>query len=189
MEKQRKWDTTWLLFAEMMASRHSKCASKSVACVIVKDEKPISIGINGTPSGHLNCNERYLKKDGVLFRRVEQQGQLSILHEGMYFDFCDDQEEHHFWSKQHEIHAEINALGKLAADSTSAKGATAYVTHSPCHGCSLALIASKIERVVYSVGYEYGDGLNLMRASGIEVLHLPIDDERYAEKISGKTLP
>ncbi|WP_313635154.1 hypothetical protein [Exiguobacterium sp.] len=48
-EKQLKWDTTWLLFARMMADRHSKCASKSVACVIVKDEKPISIGITEHP--------------------------------------------------------------------------------------------------------------------------------------------
>lgn len=66
-EKQLQWDTTWLLFARMMADRHSKCASKSVACVIVKDEKPISIGINGTPSQHVNCNEIYLKQEGILY--------------------------------------------------------------------------------------------------------------------------
>ncbi|WP_396129665.1 hypothetical protein [Exiguobacterium mexicanum] len=51
MDKQHLWDETWLQFADMMAIRHSKCASKSVACVIVKDEKPISIGLNGTPPG------------------------------------------------------------------------------------------------------------------------------------------
>ncbi len=184
-EKQLKWDTTWLLFARMMADRHSKCASKSVACVIVKDEKPISIGINGTPSQHVNCNEIYLKQDGILYtsRPDHPIVEESIERNGILFYRCENQEEHHEWSKQHEIHAEINALGKLAADSTSARHATAYVTHSPCHACSLALIASKIDRVVYSTGYEYGDGLNLMRQSGIEVIHLPLANEYFLEKI------
>jgi len=193
MKKQHQWDTTWLLFARMMADRHSKCASKSVACVIVKDEKPISIGINGTPSGHMNCNEMYLKQDNILYKSAaEGQSQkhpdLSIVHNGQMFHRCDNQEEHHEWSKMNEIHAEINALGKLAADSTSARHATAYVTHSPCHACSLALIASKIDRVVYSTGYEYGDGLTLMRQSGIEVLHRPLTEEYFLERIFDKDL-
>ncbi len=194
MTKQHQWDTTWLLFARMMADRHSKCASKSVACVIVKDEKPISIGINGTPSQHVNCNEIYLKQDSVLYKAAtegklhEQPDELSVLHNGQVFHRCDNQEEHHEWSKLNEIHAEINALGKLAADSTSARHATAYVTHSPCHACSLALIASKIDRVVYSTGYEYGDGLKLMRQSGIEVLHRPLTEEYFLERIFDKDL-
>ena len=183
MEKQRLWDETWLLFAEMMANRHSKCASKSVACVIVKDEKPISIGLNGTPSGHTNCNEIYMKREDGFYKRVDAMTEIEsdllddqdrLLHEGALFMKCSDPYDHHNWSKQHEIHAEINAIGKLAADSTNAFGATAYVTHSPCHACSLALIASKVSRVVYSVGYEHGDGLELMRESGIEVLHMPL---------------
>ncbi|WP_214826445.1 deoxycytidylate deaminase [Exiguobacterium algae] len=184
MEKQRLWDETWLLFADMMANRHSKCASKSVACVIVKDEKPISIGLNGTPSGHTNCNEIYMKRTDGFYKRAEAMTeseldlldeQVRLVHEGTLYLKCTDPYDHHNWSKQHEIHAEINAIGKLAADSTNAFGATAYVTHSPCHACSLALIASRVSRVVYAVGYEHGDGLELMRESGIEVLHMPLE--------------
>lgn len=190
VQKQQQWDTTWLLFARMMADRHSKCASKSVACVIVKDEKPISIGINGTPSQHVNCNEIYLKQAGVLYKASidEVKDTESVLHNGRMFYRCTNQEEHHEWSKLNEIHAEINALGKLAADSTSSRHATAYVTHSPCHACSLALIASKIDRVVYSTGYEYGDGLTLMRQSGIEVIHRPLTEEYFLERIFDKDL-
>ncbi|WP_214849302.1 deaminase [Exiguobacterium sp. s193] len=188
--KQQKWDTTWLLFAQMMADRHSKCASKSVACVIVKDEKPISIGINGTPSQHVNCNEIFLKQQGTLYKSIRENVSESdtTIHNGHVFYHCNNQEEHHEWSKQHEIHAEINALGKLAADSTSARHATAYVTHSPCHACSLALIASKIDRVVYATGYEYGDGLNLMRQSGMDVVHLPLTEQYFLERILDKDL-
>jgi dCMP deaminase len=181
--KQLKWDTTWLLFARMMADRHSNCASKSVACVIVKDEKPISIGINGTPSQHVNCNEIYLKQEGILYtsRSDHPITEESSERNGILFYRCENQEEHHVWSKQHEFHAEINALGKLSADSTSARHEIAYVKHSPCHACSLALIASNIDRVVYSTGYEYGDRLNLMRQSGIEVIHLPLANEYFLE--------
>lgn len=185
MDKQRLWDETWLQFANMMARRHSKCASKSVACVIVKDEKPISIGLNGTPSGHTNCNEIYLKRDDAFYKRADLvrdedvklfERQAEIIQDGIPFIKCSDPYDHHNWSKQHEIHAEINAIGKLAADSTNALGATAYVTHSPCHACSLALIAARVARVVYTVGYEHGDGIALMRASGIEVLHMPLEE-------------
>ncbi|MCT4775917.1 MULTISPECIES: deoxycytidylate deaminase [Exiguobacterium] len=184
MDKQHLWDETWLQFADMMAVRHSKCASKSVACVIVKDEKPISIGLNGTPPGHTNCNEIFIKRDDGFYKRAEYvsanavdllETPVQIIHDGVTYIKCSDPYDHHNWSKQHEIHAEINAIGKLAADSTNAFGATAYVTHSPCHACSLALIASRVARVVYAVGYEHGDGLDLMRESGIDVVHMPLE--------------
>lgn len=184
MEKQRLWDETWLLFADMMAERHSKCASKSVACVIVKDEKPISIGLNGTPSGHTNCNEIYIKQEDGFYKHADYVTSTDVdmineptrlIRGGVTYIKCTDPYDHHHWSKQHEIHAEINAIGKLAADSTNAFGATAYVTHSPCHSCSLALIAARVARVIYAVGYEHGDGLELMRESGIEVLHMPLE--------------
>ena len=178
MDKQQLWDETWLLFADMMAKRHSKCASKSVACVIVKDEKPISIGLNGTPPGHRNCNEIYVKRSDGFYKRsawADETTTETVFIEGNEYVKCLDPYDHHVWSKQHEIHAEINAIGKLAADSTNAHGATAYVTHSPCHACSLALIAARVKRVVYAIGYEHGDGLELMRESGIEVTHVSLE--------------
>lgn len=106
----------------------SKCVSKQVGAVIVKDGRILSTGYNGTPSGYSNCRDHW---------------------NGEYT------KDHHDWSKTYEIHAEMNALIWAARKGISIEGATIYVTLEPCADCSKNLIAGGIKRIVYDKAYEH----------------------------------
>lgn len=106
----------------------SKCVSKQVGAVIVKDGRILSTGYNGTPAGYQNCNTFW---------------------KGEYT------KEHHEWSKTYEIHAEMNAIIWAARKGIAIEGATIYVTLEPCSECSKNLIASGIKKIVYEKSYEH----------------------------------
>lgn len=75
-------------------------------------------------------------------------------------------------SKPYVLHAEANAITKVARSHNSSEGATLYVTTSPCMECSKLIIQAGIKRVVYSEEYRIHDGLDILRRAGIEVVHL-----------------
>ena len=75
-------------------------------------------------------------------------------------------------SKPYVLHAEANAITKVARSHNSSEGATLYVTTSPCMECSKLIIQSGIKRVVDSEEYRIHDGLDILRRAGIEVVHL-----------------
>jgi dCMP deaminase len=120
-------DKNFINIAKELASA-SKCVSKQVGAVIVKDGRILSTGYNGTPSKFENC-----------------------------CDYWDNTytKEHHEWSKTYEIHAEMNAIIWAAREGISIKGATIYVTLEPCSECSKNVIASGIKRIVYEKSYEH----------------------------------
>ena len=70
------------------------------------------------------------------------------------------------------LHAEANAITKIARSNNSSEGATMYVTTSPCIECAKLIIQAGIERLVYGEKYRLEDGLNLLRKAGIEVVYL-----------------
>ncbi|MDE5814386.1 MAG: dCMP deaminase family protein [Muribaculaceae bacterium] len=72
------------------------------------------------------------------------------------------------------LHAEANAITKVARSNNSSEGATLYVTASPCMECSKLIIQAGIKRVVFSDLYRIQDGLDLLRKAGIEVVHTPL---------------
>lgn len=74
------------------------------------------------------------------------------------------------------LHAEANAITKLARSSNNSDGATLYVTDSPCIECSKLIIQSGIKRVVYAKEYRLTDGINLLKKAKIEVVHLNPDE-------------
>ncbi len=73
------------------------------------------------------------------------------------------------------LHAEANAITKVARSNNSSEGSTLYVTASPCVECSKLIIQAGIRRVVYAEKYRLTDGLDLLERAGIETLHLPLD--------------
>lgn len=75
------------------------------------------------------------------------------------------------------LHAEANAITKVARSNNSSEGATLYVTASPCMECSKLIIQAGIRRVVFSDLYRIQDGLDLLRRAGIEVVHMPMEKE------------
>jgi dCMP deaminase len=72
-------------------------------------------------------------------------------------------------TKPYVLHAEANAITKVAKSGNSSQGATLYVTASPCMECSKLIIQSGIKRVVYKDEYRLTDGIDLLRRAGIEV--------------------
>ena len=78
-------------------------------------------------------------------------------------------------TKPYVLHAEANAITKVAQSGNSACGATHYVTASPCMECSKLIIQSGIKRVVYSDEYRLDDGIKLLKRAGIEVEKLEVE--------------
>ncbi len=74
-------------------------------------------------------------------------------------------------TKQYVLHAEANAITKVAQSNNSSKDATLYITDSPCVECSKLIIQSGIRRVVYDREYRITDGLDLLKRAGVEVVH------------------
>lgn len=75
-------------------------------------------------------------------------------------------------TKPYVLHAEANAITKIARSGNNSDGATLYVTDAPCIECSKLIIQSGIKRVIYSRSYRMTDGVDLLRRAGIEVLQL-----------------
>lgn len=73
------------------------------------------------------------------------------------------------------LHAEANAITKLARSGNNSDQATLYVTASPCIECAKLIIQAGIRRVVYAEQYRLTDGIDLLRRAGVEVEHLPLD--------------
>ena len=82
-------------------------------------------------------------------------------------------------TKPYVLHAEANAITKIARSNNSSDGATLYVTASPCIECAKLIIQARIKRVVYSEKYRLEDGIDLLRRAGIEII--------YLENIENKT--
>lgn len=80
-------------------------------------------------------------------------------------------------TKPYVLHAEANAITKLARSSNNSDGATLYVTASPCIECSKLIIQSGIKRVVYGENYRIHDGLELLQRAGIETIYKEINEE------------
>ena len=74
------------------------------------------------------------------------------------------------------LHAEANAITKVARSNNSSEGSTLYVTASPCMECAKLIIQSGIRRVVFSELYRITDGIDLLRQAGVEVEHLPLSE-------------
>ena len=135
-EKQLTLDRRYIRMATIWAE-NSYCTRRQVGALIVKNQRIISDGYNGTPAGFENI--------------------------------CEDENN---VTKPYVLHAEANAITKIARSNNSSEGATLYVTASPCIECAKLIIQAGIKRVVYSEKYRLEDGLELLQRAGIEVLYV-----------------
>ena len=79
-------------------------------------------------------------------------------------------------TKPYVLHAEANAITKIACSNNNSEGATLYVTASPCIECAKLIIQAGIKRVVYGEKYRLTDGIDLLERAGITVEYLPINE-------------
>ncbi|MFA6126496.1 MAG: dCMP deaminase family protein [Bacteroidales bacterium] len=87
-------------------------------------------------------------------------------------NICEDDDNH---TKSYVLHAEANAITKVAQSSNSSKGATLYITASPCLECAKLIIQSGIIRVVYGEEYRMSDGIELLQRAGIQTIYLAVE--------------
>jgi len=131
----------------------SNCVKYKVGAIIVKNNRIILQGYNGTISGFLNCSEKF--KD------------LDLSSE-------ENRELHHKWSMAFEVHAEMNVISYAAKKGISLENTTLFCTHSPCNNCLKHLIQSGVTNIIYK--YDYVDNSKLRDRE--ELLKL-IKIERY----------
>ena len=127
--------------AETYASL-SSAKRLQVGAIVVKDNRVISIGYNGMPSGWDNDCE-YLEP------RIAQEPLLK--------------------TKPEVLHAETNAIAKLARSSESGLDATMFITHAPCLDCAKLIYQSGISKVYYRNAYREDNGINFLLKGGIDV--------------------
>ena len=139
-----------------VAERFAKLSSARrlhVGAIVVKDDRIISIGYNGMPAGWDNdCEyevEEFQTEYGVGSKLVKT-GELK--------------------TKPEVLHAETNAIAKLAKSNESGMGATMFITHAPCLDCAKLIYQSGISSVLYRNSYRDTGGITFLEKSGIQVL-------------------
>ena len=86
---------------------------------------------------------------------------------------CENEEDYTKW---YVLHAEANAILKVASSTQSCKGATLYITLSPCKECSKLIHQAGIKRVVFANNYKDETGLKFLKKAGVELIHLPNEE-------------
>jgi len=152
-------------FAELSSARRLH-----VGAIIVKDDRIISIGYNGMPSGwDNNCEDvEWCNAGGWLSPEEIVEGWP---YEGAYLDADGNemQNRYRLKTKPEVLHAETNAIVKLARSNESGLGAHLFVTHAPCLDCAKLVYQSGISNVYYRNSYRIQDGLQFLDKAGVKV--------------------
>ena len=142
-------------FASLSSARRLK-----VGAVVVKDNRIISIGYNGTPAGWDNdceiktyCDdgdwsEQHLPKDSNIWKKYK------------------------LTTKPEVIHAEANAISKLARSNESGLGSAMFITHAPCLDCAKLIYGAGISTVYYRNSYRNTDGIDFLKKCDIGVMKI-----------------
>lgn len=147
---RKSWDEYFMEIAEIVKTR-STCLRRQVGAVIVKDNRIITTGYNGAPSGLRHCTD---------------------------IGGCERERLHIPSGQRHELcralHAEQNAIIQAAKLGVNIDGSTLYCTHQPCILCAKMIVNAGIVRVVYHSGYPDDFALDIFKEAGVLV-------ERYSE--------
>ena len=120
-----------------------------VGAIVVKDDRIISIGYNGMPAGWDNdCEDTIQHSDDTVTLKT----------------------------KPEVLHAETNAIAKLAKSNESGMGATLFITHAPCLDCAKLIYQSGIGSVLYRNSYRDTSGITFLEKSGVTVQNVPKDN-------------
>lgn len=146
-------------------AQESHAQRLKVGAIIVKNGRIISMGWNGTPTGwDNNCEDRIYPLD-------HPGGWLSPEEIEEMWPFEDENgNRYKLATKPEVLHAEMNALMKVARSTDSCEDSTLYCTLSPCIDCAKAIHQSGIKRVVYEDDYRVGTGLDFLAKCGIEII-------------------
>ncbi|MGI6114452.1 MAG: deoxycytidylate deaminase [Mahellales bacterium] len=138
------WDEYFMEMVDIVKKR-STCLRRQVGAIIVKDKRMLASGYNGAPTGMKHCGEIGCMR--------EKLGVPS----GQRHELC------------RALHAEQNAIIQAAVSGVSIKGATIYITHSPCVLCAKMIINAGIERVVIKGDYPDELAMDMLSEAGVQV--------------------
>lgn len=139
---KQKWIDAFMDTAERFAQL-SSAKRLQVGAVVVRDQRIVSIGYNGTPAGWTNeCEENVYDDNGDILRNK---------------------------TKDEVIHAEANAVAKLARDGESGLGTDLFCTHAPCIQCAKIVYGAGIKKVYYRESYRDTAGLDFLKKCNIEI--------------------
>jgi len=140
-----------------------------VGAVIVKDDRVISMGYNGMPAGWENNCEDIVWDPGAGGWLDPDEFDAKYPFE-MWNEQAGRNVRYGLKTKAEVLHAESNAVSKLAKSNDSGLGADLFVTHAPCMECSKLIFQSGISRVYYSADYRDDSGIKFLKQSGVEVV-------------------
>jgi dCMP deaminase len=142
-----KFQKLYITIADTVATM-STARRLQVGAIVVKDDRVISMGYNGMPSGwDNNCEDTVQHSDDTVTLKT----------------------------KSEVLHAETNAIAKLARSNESGLGSDMFITHSPCLDCAKLIYQSGIKRVWFSNHYRDNSGIEFLKKSGVEVEQVVAD--------------
>jgi dCMP deaminase len=137
------------------------------------EEKQLAIDKRYLKMARIWASNSYCIRRQVGALLVKDKMIISDGYNGTPAGFENECEEDNNTTKSYVLHAEANAITKVAKSNNSSEGSTLYVTTSPCMECSKLIIQSGIVRVVFQEKYRITDGLDLLERAKIELVHLP----------------
>lgn len=143
-----------------------------------KEAKQLALDKRYLRMAQIWAENSYCKRRQVGALIVHENRIISDGYNGTPAGFENVCEDEHGVTKPYVLHAEANAITKVAASANSSTGATIYVTASPCIECAKLIIQSGIKRVVYSEEYRLSEGLDLLRRAAVKVDFIPIKEEQ-----------
>lgn len=147
-----------------------------------KEEKQIMLDQRYLKMAAIWSQNSYCKRRQVGALLVKDKMIISDGYNGTPSGFENNCEDENNQTKPYVLHAEANAITKVAKSGNSSESATMYVTSSPCLECAKLIIQAGIRRVVYTENYRSADGINLLKRAGIEVTNVEIDLSHLKEK-------
>jgi len=138
-------------------SQLSSAVRLQVGCVVVKDNTIIGIGYNGMPSGwDNNCEDKVYANEWSIDNNVWEYQE-------------ENGHPYNLKTKPEVLHAETNALAKIARSTNSSDGASMFITHAPCLDCAKLVYQSGIKSVYYRNSYKNTDGIDFLNKCNVEV--------------------
>lgn len=135
----------------------SKCSKHKVGALLVKNDRIISNGLNGSPSGYTNCCDK--------FQNIDTQSEPG-------------RSEHRKWSLDWEVHAEMNVLMFAAKNGVNTNNSVLYCNLEPCYNCLKHMVMAGVKEIYFSKKHKYNletpEALDLINTLGIKVTHINI---------------
>jgi dCMP deaminase len=160
---KRAYMNTAKTFADLSTAKRLQ-----VGAIVVKDDRIISIGYNGMPAGwDNNCEHKeWMSPDAGGWLNPDE------IHETWPYEELTEAHSvarYKLVTRPEVLHAESNAISKLARSSESGEGASIFITHSPCMECAKLIYQSGIKQVFYANSYRDDAGIKFLKSSGIQV--------------------